>query len=210
MDALLHEDALLLNEKSWQHGWFQRWQALDPLPRFSMLAGTILLLLLFGWMILGFLTPPPPRSCEILLKTSPSHAEIWLDNKMLGRTPYTLRRPCQTRLALTFRKNQYIPHKQDVRLHEESSEMDLPLRPLATAPNEYTLLLDSIPSDAAVHTEDGAFVCRTPCPLKAPLGSTRSYTVKKRLRRRRSQPWFSQRITLQFVPPQKTHTLRLR
>jgi len=210
VDALLGADALLINDTLWKGGWFQRWQALDPLPRFSTLAGIVLFVALFGWFLLGLLSPTPARMCEILLKTSPQSAEIWLGETFIGRTPYTLRRPCQAQLSLTFRKPNYTPHKQDLLLREDSSEIDLPLRPQPHPNHEYTLTLSTVPSEAAVYTEDGTFVCRTPCSLKAPLDSTRSYEVKKHLRRRRNQRWSSQRVTLQFAPPHKTHTLHLR
>ncbi|MCB9637713.1 MAG: serine/threonine protein kinase [Myxococcales bacterium] len=212
VDALLDAEPLYVNDEPWRSDWVQRWRKLNVAQKLGVTGIAALTIFLVFWGISSFLhnPPPPPKLCESMLKTAPAHAAVWLDNKLLGYTPYLLRRACATKVTLRFYKQGYLTKSQEVRLSEENSELMLPLQSDPQANAEFAVQVFSTPSQAAIYSDQEQFICNTPCTLKAPHKSQRIYTIKKRVRRRRTKRLKQMRFSIRFEPPQQSLHLRLR
>ncbi|GAA6741896.1 PEGA domain-containing protein [Thermus oshimai] len=151
---------------------------------------------------------PLPRTGVLLLRSTPSGAEVYLDGSLRGRTPLDLTLP-EGRYSVELRLSGYEPYRATVQVRAgETARLEARLTP---EPRTGTLLLESTPSGAEVYLE-GRLQGRTPLRLTLPEGTYRvelrspgyePYTAQVRVERGRET-----RLSAQLRPLQ-TGTLEL-
>jgi hypothetical protein len=153
-----------------------------------------------------------PCISQVRIDTKPSAAAIWLGSQKLGLTPYIHRSECAKGVTFRFQLDQYQDQSQILHLNEGESEVTIPLtknlqisrllkRTIKTKkPNtrrHHKIRLTTQPARVKVFYKKH-LICRTPCQLRAPRSTIRTYRLQKR-------GYYHHTINIRFSGKQHRH-----
>ncbi len=153
------------------------------------------------------------ESCSgrIILYTKPTGAKVFISKDYLGKTPYTYRGKCGTRLSLRFKLKGYAEEIRPVMPQENPLELTIRLRPLPRRQTyhrrrrrrrRYFVRIHTRPSRAYIYRHRKR-ICRTPCTLSSYHRGRRTYFIKKR-------GYFTKKIRVFFSRRRHRRLYRLR
>jgi hypothetical protein len=118
--------------------------------------------------------PPAPQVCNVDVTTTPTGAELWLDDKpVLGTAPATIQLPCGVETKVHATKAKYGSTVKAFTATADNTKLALRI-----APPMFSLKVTSMPMGATI-TIGGKVVGITPTSVKVTAFSATRITVTK-------------------------------
>jgi hypothetical protein len=117
--------------------------------------------------------PPAPQLCSVDVTSSPSGAEIAIDQTVLGTSPATIQLPCGVESKLIIRKAKYGSVQRSFTATAEATKLAVKI-----AAPVFSLKVTSLPEGATI-TVGGKMVGITPTTIKVLASSPTMITLTK-------------------------------